>query len=148
MAVGDGSAEETEVSPLWLSHHRPEHYDRCVRLGSVRVCRRCLVLYPVAFAVTALALAGAWWSDDLDPYLVVLLPLPAVVEFCLEQLGYVRYNRVRQMIFTLLFALALGAGFARYLENPTDLLFWATFGTYATVSVGTALWRVLDDGAM
>jgi len=147
MAVHEPPAEDTD-SPLWLSHHRPENYDRCVRFGSVHVCRRCLFLYPTAFVVAALALAGAWWSDAFDPYLIVLLPLPAVVEFCLEQLGKIGYNQVRQVAFTLLFGLALGAGFARYLENPTELVFWATFGTYAIVAVGTALWRLLDERAM
>ena len=35
-------------TPMWLSHHWPSDYDRCAVVAGRHVCRRCLVLYPLA----------------------------------------------------------------------------------------------------
>lgn len=133
--------------PLWLSHHRPEHLDRCVVVAGWPVCRRCLVLYPLAFAVAGLSLAGLGWPEGLDPWLLVLLPLPAVVELCLEQARRIGYRPARQVALTVPAALALGRGFARYLEDPTDLLFWAVVVGYGGVCLAFIGWRWLDEHA-
>jgi hypothetical protein len=119
------------MGAVWLSHHRPDQYDRCFRVGAVHVCRRCAVLYPLAFLVTGLSLAGIAWPVTWDKTLLYLLPLPVTLEFLLERFGAVRYQPTRQIVLTLLAAPALGRGFARYLLNPGDRLFWgmvALFG--------------------
>jgi hypothetical protein len=105
------------------------------------------VLYPLAFAVAGLSLAGLGWSRTLDPWLLVLLPLPAVVEFCLEQSGRIAYSRSRQIVVTIPLALALGRGFARYVEDPADLLFWAMVLVYGGVCGAFLAWRWLDEHA-
>jgi hypothetical protein len=126
------TADES-ISPLWLAHHYPDDYDRCVVIGRSHVCRRCLALYPVAFAVMALALAAGRGPSAADPWLLVLLPLPSVVEFVLEHLGAIRHQPVRQVVLTVPLAVALGIGFARYLHRPTDPLFWAVVVGYAGI---------------
>lgn len=136
-----------EPTPLWLSHHQPEHYDRCITVGRRAICRRCAVLYPLAFVVAALSLAGIGWPDALDPWLLALLPLPAVVEFCLEQSGRLAYDVGRQILVTVPLAVALGRGFARYIEDPTDLLFWAMVLVYGGLCLGFLGWRLLDEHA-
>jgi hypothetical protein len=118
---------------MWLSHHWPEQYDRCVHIGRSHVCRRCLFFYPTCFAFTALALAGISWPDWLDPWLLWLLPIPVVIEWWLEHLELVRYSGTRQVALSLIAAPAVGKGLARYLEQPTDRLFWAVVTTYAVV---------------
>jgi hypothetical protein len=110
---------------LFLSHHHPEEYDRCFRIGGRYICRRCSVLYPVAFAVATASLAGVHWPAAWDKALLYLLPLPVTLEFLIERFGGVRYHAGRQMLLTLLAAPALGRGFARYLVNPGDKLFWS-----------------------
>ena len=118
-------------SALLLAHHPPEQYDRCLEVGRHHVCRRCAVLYPVAFLVTGLSLAGIAWPAAWDSNLLYLLPLPMALEFVLERFGALRYRPGRQLVLTLLAAPALGRGFARYLLNPGDRLFWgmvALFG--------------------
>jgi hypothetical protein len=127
---------------LWLSHHPPEQLDRCVRLGKYDVCRRCLVLYPIAFLTAAVSYATA--PDALDPWILLLAPLPAVVEWWLEHLGRIDYSPVRQVALTIPLALALGRGFARYLEDPLDPLFWVMVVVYGGSCAGIALWRLLD----
>ncbi len=124
---------------LWLSHHWPEEYDRCVRIGRNHVCRRCLWFYPVCFATMALALAGVRWPIEVDPWLLFLLPVPVVVEWWGEQLRLIRYSAPRQVILTLICAPAVGVGLARYLESPGDGLFWAVVGSYAVICLAPVL---------
>ena len=118
---------------LWLSHHWPEDYDRCVRIGHRHVCRRCLWFWPACLATMLLTLAGLRWPDALDPWLVALLPVPVVIEWWGEHLGLIRYSATRQIPLTLLAAPAVGVGLARYLEHPGDRLFWGVVATYAVL---------------
>lgn len=134
-----------EVTPLWLSHHYPDQYERCVRIGHRHVCRRCLVLYPLAFAVMFLSLAGLTWPGSLDGVLLVLLPLPAAAELIAEQVGFARYQPTRQVLLTIPLAVALGRGFAIYVEDPTSLLFWGVVLGYGGVCIAAVVWRQLRD---
>lgn len=109
---------------MLLSHHQPAHYDRCLRIGGRYVCRRCAVLYPLAFLTTALSLGGVHWPLSWDCALLLLLPLPVAAELILERFGVLRYRAGRQIALTLFAAPALGRGFARYLDHPGDRLFW------------------------
>jgi hypothetical protein len=118
---------------MWLAHHPPDGYDRCVRIGRTHVCRRCLVLYPVALAVLILAGAGIRWPMSFDGPLLIILPLPSVGEYVLEHLGFVRHRPVVQATLTVPLAVALGVGFDRYLRRHTDPLFWGTVLAYGGV---------------
>ncbi|SRR6266540_264375 len=120
---------------MWLSHHRPEQYDRCFRVGAVHVCRRCAVLYPLAFLVAGLSLAGIAWPAAWDKTLLYLLPLPVTLEFLLERFGAISYSPVRQIVVTLLAAPALGRGFARYLLDPGDRPFWGMVALFGGASL-------------
>jgi hypothetical protein len=128
-------------SPIWLSHHWPSEYDRCATVAGLRVCRRCLVLYPTAVVAAVLALVGVTWPDRFDPVLLWLLPVPAVVEFVAENLGWVRHSPPRLIAFTFLLALACGKLYARYLDDTRDPLVWSVVVTYAAVCLGAVLWK-------
>jgi len=112
------------MNALLLAHHPPSQYDRCIRIGRHHVCRRCVVLYPLAFVVAIASLFGLHWPETWDRTLLYLLPLPVTLEFVVERFGGVRYRAGRQIALTLLAAPALGRGFARYFAHPTDRLFW------------------------
>lgn len=129
---------------LILSHHPPGQYDRCIRVGRHHICRRCAVLYPLAFAVAIASLFGVHWPEAWDRALLYLLPLPVTLEFVLERLGGVRYHAGRQMALTVLAAPALGRGLARYATHPTDRLFW---GMVALFGGGALLALLLSPGA-
>ena len=79
-------------TPIWLAHHWPDEYDRCVLVGRRHICRRCIVMYPIAFAVIALSLAGVALPTPWSQLALVFLPLPALVEFVGEHLGSWRYS--------------------------------------------------------
>jgi uncharacterized membrane protein len=129
-AAGGAPGGQERVSPLWLSHHYPADYGRCVLIGRTRVCRRCLVIYPIVFVVLVLARAGVRWPTSLDPVLLVLLPLPAVAEFLAEHLGTRGYRRRLQVAAAVPLGIALGVGFDRYLDRQTDPLFWGVVVVY------------------
>jgi hypothetical protein len=133
-------ARPDRITPMWLAHHYPEDYDRCLRVGRRHVCRRCAVLYPVAF-VTLILTAGAHPPAAVDVVLVALLPLPALVEFVLEHLGVLRYSPVRLVALTLPLGVGLGRGLARYLDDHGDRLFWGVVILYTGVGVAAAFAR-------
>lgn len=133
---------DRRVTPLWLSHHYPEDYQRCVRVGKTHVCRRCSALYPVALLAMGIGLAlGAETIDGSRIVVlgIVLLPLPAVVEFVLEHLGMIGYQPVRQACLTSVLAVGLGLGFARYLRQPSDPVFWGAVLLYGGSCLTAAL---------
>lgn len=113
-------------------------------VGARPVCRRCLVLYPIAFAVMFLTLAGVGWSESLDPVLFLLLPFAVAAEFVAEKLGFIRYGARRQVVCTAIAAPALGTGFARHIQTPFDGWFVAMvlgYGGACALAHVAASWR-------
>jgi hypothetical protein len=134
-------ANEAPVAdtPMWLSHHWPDGYDRCAVIGGRHVCRRCLVLYPVALVAGIAISLGSWWNDAWDPWVLWLAPLPGVIEFCLDNLRLIRYSPVRQMVLSAAGAWAAGVGYVRYLDDRTDTLVWTVVAVYTAVCVAAVL---------
>jgi hypothetical protein len=96
-------------------------------------------VYPVWLAASVLAVAGLRWPEAWDPWVVWLLPLPATIEWWLEHLGRLEYSPGRNVAVSVLAAVGVGVAFARYLERPTDPLFWAVVLTYGIACVVGAL---------
>ena len=136
-------------TPMWLSHHWPDAYDRCAVVGGMHVCRRCLVLYPVALVTGVLISLGSWWPDALDPWVLWLFPLPGVIEFVLDNLDLIEYSPRRQVILSAGGAVAAGVGYSMYLQDTFDPVVWAVVGVYTTVCVlGVVVgWRRRQDAS-
>lgn len=120
-------------APIWLSHHWPGDHDRCLRLGSHLVCRRCLVLYPVA-AVAALVSIRMPGGHRWDPLICWLLPVPALVELAAEQIWGVAHRPRRLVVVTVLAGVGAGRAMSRYLMRPSDHVFWLTIAEVTVVS--------------
>lgn len=126
-------------TPMWLSHHWPHAYDRCAVVGGVHVCRRCLVLYPLAL-VTGIAIGiGSWWPHRFDAWVLWLFPLPGVIEFVLDNLGRIGYSPARQVVLSGAGAVAAGLGYVRYLDHTTDPLLWSVVGAYTAACLAGAV---------
>ena len=128
-------ADPVADTSMFLSHHWPSQYDRCAQVGRFHVCRRCLVLYPVAVLVCLLAALRLTWPDRLDPWFLWLLPIAGVVEFSLDALGVIRHNATRQVVVSALLAVAYGKLLWRYANHPADGLAW----TVVIVDTGICL---------
>lgn len=109
------------ASPIWLSHHHQDSYERCVRVGQRHVCRRCLVLYPVALLVSVLT-AVAWTPTGLLSTLAMwVLPVPVVIEWIGEHLFGWSYRPRRQSVLTAIAAPGLGVALGIHFDNPFAL---------------------------
>lgn len=89
----------TSLHPVWLSHHSAHEADRCVRVGGVHVCRRCLAIF-VGF-VPAVALLLSPWRDSLqagDVGLVLALTIAAGLEFAQVARGQMAYSARRVLV--------------------------------------------------
>ena len=124
---------------MFLSHHWPSGYDRCAVVAGRHVCRRCLVLYPVAIVVALLAGAGVTWPAHLDPWVLWLLPIPGVVEFSLDALGLIRHHPLRQAVVSAMLAVAYGKLLWRYAHDPADALAWSVVLVDCGVCLAAAL---------
>jgi len=125
-------------TPLWISHHVPEQYDRCIVVRGRHICHRCLVIWPLAYFVMFAALAGVRWPRFLDWPLLILLPVPATIEFVLEHFHQIPYSRTLQAQVTIPMAIGLGVGFERYLRHQNDGLFWGVTLVYSTIYFAAA----------
>jgi hypothetical protein len=96
-------------------------------------------VYPVWLGASALVVAGLRWPTAWDVWILWLLPLPAATEWWLEHLGHLRYSPRRNVAVSVLAAIGVGVAFARYLERPTDPLFWALVLTYGIACLSGAL---------
>lgn len=100
------------VGQLLLSHHPPEHIHRTVVLGwgrhRTRVCSRCLGLVGGLLTVFLLVPAGNLpaWDMWFAAWLVLLSPIPAIVDFHGQLIGSWKSTNLRR---TLTGAI-LGAG--------------------------------------
>lgn len=133
----------------WLSHHGPEHAERCRSVGGIAVCRRCSVLYPVAVVVAVVVVA----LDPPSTWLVALMwlaPVPMALDWAAEHLGRVAYSPRRQTAVTLLGAPALGAALAMHARSPFTApavapILWWTLCCLAVAWWGW--WRTVPDEA-
>jgi hypothetical protein len=104
---------------MWLSHHHPGQYDRCVVVGGRHVCRRCIVLYPGMLAVAAVQLAG-WVPSGIGLVLMWVTPLGVVAEWFGEHLAGLRYSARRQVATTALASVSFGVALGRHVRHPFE----------------------------
>jgi len=103
------------------------------------MCRRCLVLYPVAAfaAVLSVRFDGGHRWDELICWLA---PMPALADLAAEQLWAVPHRPRRLVAVTVLAGLGAGRAIARYLMRPSDQVFWiAVAGVTLVAAVIIAL---------
>lgn len=131
--MNERRSEHRAKRQMWLAHHWPKDYsDRCVRIGSRHICRRCAALYPLGFVVAFLAALGLpLWPETWDPAAIWILCIPATVAFVGEAIGLFRYSARWQVAAMLITALAFGRGLGYELVSRWSAEFWqpvAVFG--------------------
>lgn len=111
---------------MWLAHHWPDEYaERCVKLGSRHVCRRCAALYPLGVLIAIVsATVSPPWPTSIDPWPIWLLSIPATVAYCGEAAGVFRYNAKVQVGTMLIAAIGFGRGLGYEFEQRWSTEFW------------------------
>ena len=127
---------------LFLSHHAPEQYDHCWRLGPLPICARCTGVYPIALVLLVPQLMRTFTLAPTDPWLVLTFPLPAVIEFLGEQLRWWPGNNAARILTGLPLGVALSRLFVRYFAHPADPLFWGIVAVYGGICGVTAAWEL------
>ncbi len=127
--------------PYLLSHHVPAAWDRCytVHLSGrrVRLCARCLGIYPGIAIGLIVSLIGPTWAAGLLP--ASLLPLPALLEWTTTTVGSHPGRNPIRTATGLLLGYAYGIGLTLLLIDG-DLRIIAVGFFYAGIA-GSLLWR-------
>ncbi len=145
-AIGDRQRERQARRTLWLSHHWPDAYEqRCFKIGSKHVCRRCASLYPLALVVATVSLLGQpIWPDAWDTTAIWLVALPGTVAYVGEALGFFSYRPQWQVAATLITALAFGKGLGYELDARWSYEFWAPLVVFGAIwfsaTVANSVW--------
>ncbi len=133
--IGAKERERLAKKQMWLAHHWPDEYqDRCVRVGSRHVCRRCAALYPLGLLVAILSFNGLTpWPTSIDPVPIWLLSIPATVAYCAEAIGVIRYDPRVQVATTLLAAVAFGHALSYEFAERWSTEFWGPISIFGGI---------------
>lgn len=82
---------------MWLSHHYACDADRCVRVGKVSVCRRCLAIF-AGFIPAVIVLRGSFVPQAGDIGLVLAMVSFAAYEFVQVVRGRLAYSARRVLV--------------------------------------------------
>lgn len=105
---------------LLLSHHPPDKLHLCYRLTiggrSLHFCARCLGLFPAMFLTLWLARFGQPWSEWSIWVALLLLPLPALIDWG-TTVASGRPERANWIRFTTGIGLGAGLGASLYVNS-------------------------------
>ena len=123
-----------------LSHHHPEEFDRCWKLGRVHVCARCLGLYPVLFATLAAQFAfHAPLEHSLDLPIALGLLAPALFDWAHGRFRPHAFSNPWRTSTGVLLGLALGRTLFIHLQRPLPLALVLQIGLVIVVATPVIL---------
>ncbi|MBL8917442.1 MAG: DUF2085 domain-containing protein [Myxococcaceae bacterium] len=113
---------------FWLSHHPPEEYDRCYRVGPLHVCARCLGVYPtLVVMLVALFAVRAPLEHPLDLPVVLCLTAPATLDWAFGRFRPHALSNLWRTFTGVLLGLALGRSLFIHLQRPFPTVLLAQF---------------------
>jgi uncharacterized membrane protein len=119
---------------FWLSHHPPEEYDRCYRVGSLHVCARCLGVYPTLLLVLALLfVVRAPLEHPLDLPVVLGLTAPATLDWAFGRFRPHALSNPWRTFTGVLLGVALGRSLFIHLQRPFPTVLLAQFGLVTAI---------------
>lgn len=98
------------LRPAWLSHHHAGEADRCVFVGRVPVCRRCLAMF-AGFIPALWLLSGSFEPQEADIAVVLGFVAYAAYDFIQVVRGEMAY-RARRVLLVMPFVGVLEAHLA------------------------------------
>jgi hypothetical protein len=91
------------------------------------------------------ALLGFELSSPWSQVALVVLPIPALVEFVGEHRGRWEYSTPRHTVVSALQGLGVGVGFVRYFHDYADPWFWGIGVLYSLIAGVAALTAPRDE---
>lgn len=133
-----------ETRPYLLSHHLPGQRHRCYRLRPfgrrIDVCARCSGIYPGIVLGVLGSLFGPGSVADL--VFVVVLPLPALIDWMVTSLGDYRGSNPIRTATGALLGYAYGLGLATLFLDGDPRVLVIGLGYAATAAVLLGVERV------
>ena len=130
---------------LWLSHHPASEHHRTVVVGGLRLCARCLGTYPtLAATLGALFLWRAPLAWAWDVPVVLLLTLPALLDWCRGRLRPEGGHNAVRLLSGVLLGAALGRSLYVHLQRPLPPVLLAQAALVTALAgpvIVLALWR-------
>jgi uncharacterized membrane protein len=125
---------------FWLSHHFPDEYHRCYRLGPLHVCARCLGVYPtlaVAFVAQLIARAPLEVASDLPVGLALIAP--ATMDWAVGRFFPRAFSNPWRTLTGVLLGLALGRSLFIHVQRPFPPVLLAQSALVTAVAVPVIL---------
>ncbi|MEW6196869.1 MAG: DUF2085 domain-containing protein [Bacteroidota bacterium] len=107
---------------MLISHHPPCQYNRTISLGKYRFCARCTGIM-IGIIISFLFYSGI--DINLLLLLSFLLPLPAVFNFTLYEIGFINNNNFYRIITGLLLGISIGWAILNLLTNKIEYAFFS-----------------------
>jgi uncharacterized membrane protein len=129
---------------FWLSHHHPDEWDRCYLVGKVRLCARCLGVYPtLVVAVLVQLILRAPLEHGGDVAFVLGLTAPATVDWAFGRFRPHALTNPWRTFTGVALGLALGRSLFIHLQRPFPVVLLLQMGlvTAAAVPVILATYR-------
>ncbi len=119
-----------------LSHHPPEEYDRCYRVGGLHFCARCLGTYPVMFAAIAAQFwAGAPLELPWDVPVGLALVAPATLDWAWGRRQPHRFSNAWRSFTGVLLGLGLARSLFIHLQRPLPPVLLAQLSLVTAVAL-------------
>ncbi len=123
-----------------LSHHHPDEFNRCYRVGPVHLCARCLGTYPVMFLAIALQAFRRAPLDFPGQTLAVLaVTAPALLDWAYGQFHPQAGTNFRRTFTGVLLGLALGRSLYVHLVSPLPFVLLVQLGVVGAVALPVIL---------
>ena len=120
-----------------VSHHPPTQYNRTFRLCGVRFCTRCTGIF-LGTVTMFFVLKEKAFDFGAFYFVFLLLPVPAVLNFSLTELGKIKNSHYQRLLTG--FLLGNTVGFMVY-HLFFESLFWAfiSLGIILSLEISVAL---------
>lgn len=125
---------------FWLSHHTPDEWHRCYTLGPLRVCARCLGVYPTLFVMLlALFAVKAPLEHAWDLEIVLAFTLPATIDWAIGRFRPHAFSNLWRTFTGVLLGVGLARSLFIHLQRPFPAVLLAQFALVTAVALPVIL---------
>lgn len=124
------------LDPLLLSHHAADEAYRCIRLGSIHVCRRCAAITAGLLAAQVPSISRT--LNTFDAAWIALISVPAAAEFVATARLQIAYRPWRVLLFNPMVGLTLAVMVQQWRSDGDTRLAVAVVALTAAVFAATA----------